>query len=75
MQLQKQSVSPRGTKTTDNPVVERLSNQQKELNLRISYTVNNERGPKLKTQRNRIFHDIADMLNEGKNRELNNLAS
>ena len=29
----------------------------------------------LKTQRNRILHDIANMLNENKNCELDNLAS
>ena len=58
-----------------NPVVERLSNQQKELRLRISSTVNNEKMRELKTQCNRILHDIAKMLNEDMNCELDNLAS
>ena len=55
------------------PVVERLSNQQKEL--RISSIVNNEKMRQLKTQCNRILHDIAIVLNGGKNREIDNLAS
>ena len=58
-----------------NPVAERLSNQQKELRLRISSTVNTEKVRELKTQRNRKLHDIANMLNEDTNRELDNLAS
>ena len=58
-----------------NPVVKRLSNQQKELRFRISSTVNNEKVRELKTQRNGILHDIANMLNEDKNCELDNLAS
>ena len=58
-----------------NPVVERLLNQQKELRLRISSTVNNEKMRELKTQCNRILHDIAKMLNEDMNCELDNLAS
>ena len=41
----------------------------------ISSTVNNEKARELKTQRNRIFHDIANILNEDKIRELDNLAS
>ena len=53
-----------------NPVVERLSNQQKEVRLRISFTVNNEKVRELKAQRNRILRDIANVLNEDKNREL-----
>ena len=60
---------------THNHVVERLSNQQKELRLRISSTVNDEKVRELKTQRNRILHDIANVLNEDKNRKLDNLAS
>ena len=58
---------------TYNPVVERLSNQQKEL--RISSIVNNEKMSQLKTQCNRILHDIAIILNGHKNREIDNLAS
>ena len=58
-----------------NPVAERLSKQQKELRLRISSTVNTEKVRELKTQRNRKLHDIANMLNEDTNRELDNLAS
>ena len=57
------------------PVVERLSNQQKGLLLRISFTVNNEKVIELKTQRNRVLHDIDNILNEDKNRELDDLAS
>ena len=58
-----------------NHVVERLSNQQKELHLRISSTVNNDKVRELKRQCNRILHDIVNMLNEDKNREHDNLAS
>ena len=58
-----------------NPVVECLLNQQKELSLRISSTVNNEKVRDLKTQRKRIFHDTANVLNEEKNREIDNLTS
>ena len=57
------------------PAVERLSNQQKGLLLRISFTVNNEKVIELKTQRNRVLHDIDNILNEDKNRELDDLAS
>ena len=53
-----------------NPVVERLSNQQKEVRPRISSTVNNEKVKELKAQRNRILRDIANVLNEDKNCEL-----
>ena len=80
------SITDAATKTIDftknnknhrihNPVVERLSNQQKELRLCISSTVNNEKVIELKTQRNRILHDIANILSEHKNRERDNLAS
>ena len=48
-------------------VVELLSDQLKELRLRFSSTVNNEKVIELKTQRNRILHDIANILNEDKN--------
>ena len=58
-----------------NPVVERLSNQQKELRLRITSTVNNEMVIELERQHNRIIHDIANILNEDKYREFDNLAS
>ena len=58
-----------------NPVVERLSNQQKELRLRITSTVNNEMVIELERQHNRIIHDIANILNEDKYSELDNLAS
>ena len=58
-----------------NSVVERLSNQQKKLCLRISSTVTNEKVLELKRQGNRILHDIASILNEDMNREIDNLAS
>ena len=78
------SITDAATKTTDFthnsqnhqihiPVVERLSNQQKELSLRISSTVNNEKAKELKTQRNRILHDIANIFSQDKNRRLDNL--
>ena len=67
------SITDAATKTTDFthnsqnhqihiPAVERLSNQQKELSLRISSTVNNEKVKELKTQCNRILHDIAQYI-------------
>ena len=70
-------VSPKTTKNhgIHNPVVERLSNQQVELRLRISSTINNEKVRELKTQRNRILNDIGNMLNEDKNQKIDNLAS
>ena len=58
-----------------NHVVERLSNQQNEFHLCISSTVNNEKVRELKTQRNRILHDIASRLNEDKNCGLDNITS
>ena len=58
-----------------NPVVEYLSNQQKELRLHNSLRVNNEKVRVLKTQHNRILYDIVNMLNEDKNHELDNLSS
>ena len=58
----------------ENPAGERLSNQRKKLRLCISTTINNEKVRELKTQCNRILHDIASILNEDKNRELYNLA-
>ena len=51
-----------------------VSNQQKEFRLRIGSTVNNEKVRELKKQCNRIY-DIANMLNENKNREIDILAS
>ena len=80
------SITDRATKTTGvtknyknhrkhNPVVKRLSNQQKERRLHISPTANNEKVSELKTQRKIILHDIANISNEGKNRSLENLAS
>ena len=80
------SITDAATKTIDftqnsknhqrhNPVVERLSNQQKEFSLRISSTVNNENAKELKTQRNRILHDIANIFSQDKNRKLDNLVS
>ena len=52
---------------SNNPVAERLSNQQKELRLHFTSTVNNEKVRKLKTQR-------PNVLNEDKNRKRDNLA-
>ena len=57
-----------------NRVVERLSDQQKELRLRINLAVNNEKVIELKMQHSRILHDIANIFNEDKYRELDNLA-
>ena len=76
MQQQKRLVSPKITNhRIQNPIIEFLSNQQKELPFRISSRVNNEKLSELKTQRNRILHDTANILNEDKNHELGNLAS
>ena len=80
------SITDRATKTTGvtknyknhqkhNPVVKRLSNQQKERRLQISSTANNEKVSELKTQRKIILLDIANISNEGKNCSLDNLAS
>ena len=53
-----------------NPVVERILNQQI-----LCSTINNEKVRELKMQSNRLLHDIANILNGDKNRELVNLAS
>ena len=58
-----------------NSLIECLSNPQKELDLRISSTVKNEKVIELKIQRNRVLHDIAKILNKERSHKFVNLAS
>ena len=58
-----------------NPQVEQLSIRQKQLRLQISNTNDVVKAKELKQERNNILHNIANILNEEKNRELDQMAT
>ena len=58
-----------------NPVIEKLSIQQKNIRLEISECTNSNKIADLKSKRNQILHEITQTLNKQKNDELNSIAS